>query len=272
MARLTDVPQIYGILGENISYSLSPLIYNELFRHHRIAACYARFDIRKRDLQSFVAAARMLPLSGFNITIPYKEAVAGLIDVADPIVQATGATNLVIVNDHRLLGYNTDLDGIRATVENRLHVDVAGKSVLLIGSGGAARTALYYLGLKRAAETTIVMRTSARARRFRAISKRLAPGAALSFVSASRITLDGFDLCINCTPIPTRKLLTSQASLGHCAVFDLSYLVDTPIKSRRYADGRYMLAAQAARNFELMTGIEVKVESVLKIINRGRRA
>jgi shikimate dehydrogenase len=270
VAPVNELPKIFGIVGENISYSLSPIIYNELFRRHGIAAVYTRFDLPKRRLGEFLAAAKLLPINGFNVTTPHKESIAKKLDHGDKVVAATGATNLVLVKSGKLFGYNTDIDGIRATIELRMNLELRHKSVLLIGAGGAARTALHYCNVKKAAAVTLAARVSARAKRFVIAARSRAKNQAIHSASLREIrSLAPYDLCINCTPIPTTKILRLQGENENCAIFDLNYVDDTIIKPRRYCDGKYMLAVQAARSFALMTNQDVTPESILGIIKKA---
>jgi shikimate 5-dehydrogenase len=88
--------KIYGIVGCGIGYSLSPLIFNTLFKAKRLPAVYRLFDISPEGLAGFMQAAHLLRLDGFNVTIPFKEDVIEYLQKLDPVAAATGSVNLVL--------------------------------------------------------------------------------------------------------------------------------------------------------------------------------
>lgn len=263
---------IYGIVGRNISYSLSPSIYRALFQKYQIDAVYNRFDIAPPQLKDLIRAVRALPIAGLNVTIPYKESFEDYIDKRDKAVAATGSTNLVINKRGVLHGYNTDIDGIAATIEKKLKLDVHGTNVVILGSGGSARTVFHYLVTKRAGSVTVYHRSRRREKQFSAWaeeSRRRTKYRSEKMSSAKEMN-DEFDLCVNCTPMEMSRLIgtTKASQLPKC--FELRYAA---IKTTRrgHIGGEYMLAVQAAKNFRIMTGIEVTPEEIVRIIRRASR-
>ncbi len=262
---------IYGIVGENISYTMSPAIYQTLFTRHQIDAIYNCFDLAVGTLPAFVKTVRILPLAGFNVTIPYKEEVIQYLDRKDAICSATSSANLVINRSGRLCGYNTDYAGIAASIEDRLDCNVRGKDVLMIGSGGVARTAFYYLVRKRAGGITVLHHSRKRERKFSAWAKRVADKTPyLSAMLTSTSAPSSAALCINCTPASLESLFDKSRVKGMNGVFELRY--NSGQHSRPgHLMGEYMLSVQAAENFRIMTGISVSLESIMKIIEKAER-
>ncbi len=264
----TSSPRLFGIVGENIGYSLSPHIFNTLFRSHGISAVYAPFDITHDDLPKFLAFTRTRAVAGFNVTIPFKEAISRHLAQSDPIAETTGSTNLVIVKSGLLHGFNTDVAGIAATIEQRLQINVAGKSVLVLGAGGAARAVAYYLARRKCAAITILNRSRGRLSSWRRYLR------ALSIEARSTLTTPGkplqggiqaFDLCVNCTPRPIAELLNPDL-LDNCqSIFELRYSPSFRDR-KRHVDGKLMLAVQAAENWRRFTGFEIDPREVMKII------
>lgn len=262
---------VYGILGSNISYSLSPMVYRALFRQNHIDAIYNKFDIRPSSLTDFLTSVRTVPIAGFNVTIPFKESLGSYIKRPDSIVKATGSTNLVINKRGSLYAHNTDYLGIAATIENRLNCDVRGADIAICGSGGSARTVFHYLVGARAARVTVYHRSRARERTFSlwARTARRHTRYVSTMIDEASVSSD-CDLCINCTPIALSKLIGSTAVSQLSHVFELRYS-DTNTTPRRYVDGKYMLAVQAANNFRIITGIEVAPEYIMRVIRRASR-
>ena len=263
---------VYGILGSNISYTLSPTIYRTLFRVHKIDAIYNCFDINPSSLNEFLTSARTLPIAGFNVTIPFKESVSSVINRRDNIVKATGSANLVINKRGVLHAYNTDYAGIAATIEDKLKCDIHGAEVAILGSGGSARTVFHYLASHRSARVTVYHRSREREKAFSSWVQsrgRRTHYESQMLDSAASINSE-YDLCINCTPIALSKLIGSTAASQLTRIFELRY-AGTKFTRRNHGDGKYMLAVQAANNFRIMTGIEVEPEDIVRVIRRASR-
>ncbi len=264
----TKPPRLFGIVGANIGYSLSPRIFNTLFRKYGISAVYAPFDISQDHLKQFIAFARSGAVAGVNVTIPVKEAISRFRDDCAPIAEATGSTNLVIAKRSRLHGFNTDLAGIAATVEKSLQIDIAGKSVLVIGAGGAARTVVYYLARRKCASITILNRSGNRLSSWRSYLRSLSIDAKTTLATFGQSTpssVQSFELCVNCTPRPAEELLR-PGLIDICqSTFELRY---SPVfrNRKRHVDGKFMLAVQAAENWRRFTGSDIDPREIMKIV------
>lgn len=269
MAGDTD---IYGILGHKISYSRSPLIFSKLFQKFSIDAVYKRFDITEDDIETFVEAARVLPISAFNVTIPYKEKLVRQLDKRDAVVTATGSVNLIINRGGRLHGFNTDYAGIAATIEKQLRVNVSGRSVAVLGSGGSARTVLYYLMKKGAGQVAVFHHSSRRKSGFDGFVGKLNKLTDYESKSLKELTHSEkrFDLCINCTPSPISKLAEVISADKSVKIFELRYAGEKSLR-KGHVTGEFMLATQAAENFRLIFGKRVAPELIMKILRDAKR-
>lgn len=217
------------------------------------------------DLDGAVLGMRALGIRGFGVSMPFKQSVLPLLDALDPIAAKIGAVNTIVNDAGRLTGHNTDWIGaIRALEEHR---SLSGARVLLIGAGGAARAIAY--GLKeRSAEVWIANRDVAKA------------AALASDVGASPLDLSAlgraseYDVVINATSagmreVDPRSLVPEEAMHEELTVMDIVY---KPIKTeliqaaeRRGATaihGGRMLLHQAARQFELYTGVEAPLSAM----------
>lgn len=263
---------IYGIVGEKIGYSLSPAIFAELFRRYRIDAIYQKFDIGKQQLAAFMIAARTVPLAGFNVTIPHKESVAKLVKDNDSVSAATGSVNLVLNKAGKLHGYNTDYAGIAASIEKQLRFDAAGANVVIVGSGGAARTVFYYLVKRNAASVRVLHHSQARARSFSTWANKISGES--KYGSGMIATADSdvleADLVINCTPVMVATLFKKKQVAAMKRVFELRYGGGTK-PSKSYVSGEYMLAVQACEAFRMIAGIDITPEAVMRIVKKTAR-
>ena len=260
---------IYGIVGENIDYSLSPAIFATLFKRHQVDAIYQRFDIGKAQLAAFVIAARTVPIAGFNVTIPHKENITQYLSGCDPISTATGSVNLVINRAGKLHGHNTDYAGVAASIEEKLALRVAGKRVIVVGSGGAARTVFYYLVQKRAAVITVLHHSPAREKSFSKWARGIVGKAIYQsqMLNKRQAEFGDADLVVNCTPELIGRLFDRKSVGAMRRVFELRYSSGRK-PSKTYVSGEYMLAIQACEAYRIITGIKVAAEDMMRIVSR----
>ncbi|MCC6963077.1 MAG: shikimate dehydrogenase [candidate division Zixibacteria bacterium] len=263
--------QLYGIVGESISYTLSPLIYNSLFLDAGINALYVTFDLPSNRVKRFVTLAEEIRMSGFNVTVPHKELVVRYLHRLDPIATATGSVNLVLRRRGKLDGFNTDYAGIKTTIENRLRLNLHGKHVVVLGTGGAARTVVYYLAQTSCSSITIVSRQLRERRSWRSYLNQVHCADRTDLLTYDELPRRAapIDLLINCTPLAASALLGTRLRARCRALFELRYSPSFN-DSRRHVDGKYMLAVQAAANWYLMTGRTVAPARILKIISGAR--
>ena len=159
-----------GSMGESPSkYSRSPAMWNAAFRDLDFDAVHVPFDVRPENLAGFVEAARRHPgFMGSNVTVPHKLAIMPLLDDIDPIAREIGAVNtFMLTADGKLVGYNTDADGLIASMLRTLPGQdqpflptLAGQHALLLGAGGAGRAAAFALGRELAGGTLFITNRS----------------------------------------------------------------------------------------------------------------
>jgi len=134
--RISRRTRVYGVIGDPIGHSLSPLLHNTGFQARRLDAVYLPF--RVKDLSDFLESLAEIGIAGFSVTIPHKHAILRHLDDCDPLAIEIGAANTVVVRGGgKLYGYNTDFVGVLRALERRM--PLAGSRVLLFGAGGAAR-------------------------------------------------------------------------------------------------------------------------------------
>jgi 3-dehydroquinate dehydratase/shikimate dehydrogenase len=250
---VTPHTRVYGVIGDPIGHSLSPLMHNAAFAARRMNAVYLPF--RVRQLEDFIEAVRDFGISGFSVTLPHKERVLDYLDGCDSLAAEIGAVNTVEVRGGgRLYGYNTDYAGVLRAIER--HVPLEASRVLLVGAGGSARAAAYALA-KSGASVVIWARRPAKARAL----ARAAGGEAIE-----RATLRGekFDAIVNCTPVgmyPGGGSPLQPAELNARVVMDLIYRPRKTELLRRaerrgiaVISGVEMFLEQGAAQWELWTG------------------
>jgi 3-dehydroquinate dehydratase/shikimate dehydrogenase len=249
--QLRPATALYGVVGNPVMHSRSPVMHNAGFRHLGLDAVYLPFQAA--DASDFVRFARAMGLSGASITAPFKVALMSEVEEVDPIARRVGAINTLVVRDGRWLGANTDVHGFSAPLLERANVD--GLRAVILGAGGAARAvavALADLGASVAA-------SARRPEAAREIAQ-LAGGTVVDFPPPAGT----WDLLVNAIPAGGRADVESPiegAALDGRIVYDLVY---APAETRLLADARAagcttiggleMLVAQAERQFELWTG------------------
>jgi 3-dehydroquinate dehydratase / shikimate dehydrogenase len=187
---LTRRTQVYGVIGDPVGHSLSPLLHNTGFLARRIDAVYLPFLVH--DLRDFLAAVPELGVRGFSVTHPHKQAILKYLEECDPLAAEIGAVNTVVVRRNgSLYGSNTDYLGLLRALEKKLHIK--GSRILVFGAGGAARAAVFAL-VRSGATVAICARREKAARQLaRALGGEAVPRAALR--------TDSFDAILNATPV-----------------------------------------------------------------------
>ena len=141
----------YGCIGEHLPHSFSREIHGEIGGY-----AYELKELTPEELPAFMTARQF---RGINVTIPYKQAVIPFLDEIDKTARAIGAVNTVVSRNGKLTGYNTDLYGLTRLIR-RIGLDLTGKKVLVLGTGGTSRTAAYAAQQLGAREIYRVSRTA----------------------------------------------------------------------------------------------------------------
>lgn len=193
--------QIYGIFGSPVRHTLSPKLHNAVFQKKGIDAVYVPFEVPGDGLVEALEAVRRLKIRGVNLTIPHKEkAFLYMDEVPEVIDRAVGAINTVSLKDGKLIGHNTDGPGFIEDLKETLQFLPKGKRVLLLGAGGAARSAAFYLVKEECGELFIHNRTPERAKGLEDYVKKYIPTAGVkSILSIDEISGGPLDLVVNAT-------------------------------------------------------------------------
>lgn len=245
--------QVYGVAGDPISHSMSPVMMNAAFRRETVNAVF--LGLQAKSLKDLLACVSDIPIRGMSITMPFKEEIVAALSNSDPLTRQIGACNTVVRGqDGKLYGFNTDVAGIVVPLEQRM--TLAGKKILVVGAGGAARAAVYGLKAKNA-EVFVTNRTPERA-------QSLARQAKAKYIKRADLLKSSFDVIINATPVGMNDLRHSpldEKELNAQYVFDLVYspaetklLKMARAKSLQTIAGLEMFVQQGARQFEIWTG------------------
>jgi len=269
--KLNAETRIFGVAGNPITHSLSPLMHNAAFRREAVNAVL--LPLKVRALSDLLALTLELPLAGVAITMPLKREVLPNLDHMDALTGQIGACNtLRVTADGKLYGFNTDVEGIVRPLERRLKL--RGARVAVIGAGGAARAAAFGL-VDQGAEVFIVNRTHEHA-------VALAKAAGASAMKHEQLAKHRVDVLINSTPCgmagSAQSHPISEKELNAELVFDMVYNpLETPLlklaKSRGIPviNGLEMFVQQGARQFEIWTGRRAPEAQMLRVVERALR-
>ncbi len=273
---MIDLPgtRLVGLLGYPVEHSLSPVMHNAAFRVAGLDWHYTLQQTQPENLGTTIRRGVAEGYEGWNITVPHKERMVAYLDEAELEVKATGACNTVRLEDGRLVGYNTDVAGFLAGLEEVGGIP-EGSRVVLLGAGGAARAVAWALATS-GHNVVVLARNASQAS---SLAHSLLVTASLSIESGSLdtttldATLDSVNLLVNCTPAgmwPNIEAMPLPDTLNlpaHLLVYDLVYrprptrfLIKAAKAGCRTQDGLAMLVRQGASAFEIWTGLRAPVE------------
>ena len=187
---LTRRTRVYGVIGDPIGHSLSPLLHNTGFVARKVDAVYLPFLVHQ--LPDFLEAVPEFGVRGFSVTLPYKQSILKHLKECEPLAAEIGAVNTVVVRrDGSLYGCNTDYVGVLRALEKKLRIK--GSRVLIFGAGGSARAAAFALTRAGAVVGICARREKTASALARAIGAEVVPRRALRTAF--------FDAILNSTPV-----------------------------------------------------------------------
>ncbi len=178
MRNIDGQTAVYGIIGNPIGHTLSPVIHNTISEEMGINAVYVPFRAND-DITAMAKGLFSLGVKGINVTVPYKTDIIGELCGLDPLAKEIGAVNTLKYTKDGYYGYNTDILGLDRELEDE-DIDLKGKDTVILGAGGAARAVAFLCASKSPASITIVNRTKSKAQAIeadiKAYSGKLAKG------------------------------------------------------------------------------------------------
>ena len=238
--ELTRATQVFGVIGNPIGHSLSPLLHNTGYIAAGKDAVYLPFLVE--TLKDFLKALPDFGVRGFSVTLPHKEKIFGHLDDVEPLAEKIGAVNTVTVRrDGSLYGSNTDYLGVLRALEKKMKLH--GSRVLIYGAGGSARAAAFALAQAEAQVFVCARRPEA--------ARKLAEAVGGEPILRSDLRSLEFDALLNATPtgmFPHEKVSPLAAGELNCSlVMDLIY---RPIRTK-------LLRLAASRKLACVSGVEM---------------
>ncbi|HEY5535517.1 MAG TPA: shikimate dehydrogenase [Ignavibacteria bacterium] len=269
--------ELYGLIGEKLSHSVSPQIHSMVFNKLKMKGYYHLFELKREDLKDAMAGFKVIKPRGINITIPYKIQVMEFLDEVSIEAKTIGAVNTLKFEGGKTIGYNTDYFGI-GMLFNKYAIEVKNKKAVILGNGGVAVTMATYLLNSGVTEITVVARNVSK---LKENSK---------FDSCKLISYDEIggikesDILVNCTPLgmypnlnnsPIDKKYIGKFGAAVDMIYNpkktlfLTYAEDEGLKA---VNGLYMLVGQAIAAQEIWNDIRIPksiIDEIYEKIEKG---
>jgi 3-dehydroquinate dehydratase/shikimate dehydrogenase len=270
--ELTIRTRVYGVIGDPVGHSLSPLLHNTGFIERKVDAVYLPFLVK--DLRDFLKAVPEFGIRGFSVTIPHKQSILRHLKECDPLAAEIGAVNTVMVRrDGSLYGSNTDYIGILRALEKKLAL--AGSRILILGAGGVARAAAFAL-TKAGANVGVCARREN-------VARELAKAVGGEVVPQRALQNEFFDVILNATPIgmhPHDGISPLSPKELNCGI--VMDLINRPEKTQLLKlaarkgittiSGVEMFIPQGVAQWELWTGQSAPESAMRKALLRALRS
>lgn len=273
---ITGAAKKAGIVGWPVAHSLSPLLHGHWLAEHRIDGMFVPLAVPREDFASVLKTLRFTGFTGVNVTVPHKEAAFALCHEVDDAARAAGAANLLVFQNDRIIGRNTDASGLQASLTESLGANaVNGKAAVVLGAGGAARAVVLALANLGAVEIRIVNRDRHRAETLASNMKPFVKGALA--VSAWPSAAEDAALLVNATSAGMHGNppldISLEALPQTAAVCDIVYnpletdlLKLAKTRGHKTVDGLGMLMHQAVPSFEAFFGVKPNVTPALRAL------
>ncbi|HEY4695800.1 MAG TPA: shikimate dehydrogenase [Candidatus Hydromicrobium sp.] len=280
---ISSSTKVIALIGNPVRHSLSPRIQNYFIGRYSQDAIYLSFEVRRKDLKEAFNGAKKLGFLGLNVTMPYKEEVFKLIDRPDRVSSIIKSINTVKFNQGERIstGFNTDVEGFLISLDKK-KFKWTGSECLIIGAGGAARSAIYGILQKKIKRIFVYNRTGEKItgiiNDFKSVGSEKVK--ALNSINDINGEMKNIDLIVNCTPVGMdtgshKDMLPVPESwnLKGKFIFDMVYRpVETGFLKKAKKEGATvvngidLLINQAALSFKIWFGILPRTDSIRKMV------
>jgi shikimate dehydrogenase len=270
MAEANYKHELVGAFGDPIAENPTGVMQEAAFQALGLQWRYLLIEVHKGDLEAAIKGIRAMNFRGINLTIPHKVEVLKYLDQVSEDARLMGAVNTVRREGDRLIGENTDGKGFLRSLRHDAGVDPAGKRIVVLGAGGAARSVTVELALAGAAHITVVNRTAERGQTLVALLNEKTPVDA-DFVPWERTYAlpSATDVLVNATSIGLFPNVDQKPDIAYDSITDAMIVCDvipnpphTPLlkeaeaRGARTLDGLGMLVYQGGIAFKMWTGLD----------------
>jgi shikimate dehydrogenase len=282
----------FAVLGSPVEHSLSPAMQNAGLAAIGLEARYGKIDCPPEKLREAVDLAQKAGFTGLNLTIPHKFEALKICTGLDDTARLLGAVNTLLFDASRIIGFNTDGQGLVRAIRDVFSVDLRDQRIMILGAGGGAGTAAtLQCALEKCPRLVLVNRTAEKAHAVAAKAKALLHGDRLEgpddpvtvipFADgALRDQLSRIDLVINATSLGMKRsdppLLPAALITPDLTVYDMIYrpavtrlLEDAQAAGARTANGLSMLLHQGALSLEIWTNRPAPVDTMRRALDQA---
>ena len=245
--------KLFGIIGKPLDHSLSPKLFNAIFKNLKLPCRYLPFQVEKPHLKNLIVCMKLVDVFGLNVTTPYKRVVAPYLDKLDISAKRCGAVNTIVRRKNRFIGFNTDGEGFVNALWEKKKIRPKGKIVTIFGNGGAARGIAAALAKGGAKKVHVLNR-----RRIRNAKKYLRTTDILIKATSAQLT-------VPLSLLPKKAIVCDI--VYHPRQTKLLHLANK--KGFKTMDGLWMLIYQANLNLKLWTGKSIDINWLRKISLSG---
>ena len=248
------------VIGNPIKHSMSPQLHNHWIKKNNINAIYEKKELNSENLRDIILMIKEKKINGLNVTVPFKKEIITYLDELSIQASKTQSVNTIYLEDKKIIGHNTDIDGFELAIKNN-NYDVKGKKVLILGAGGVVPSIIFALNKMKASNITVTNRT-----------KSKAEGLQRLFVDLSIIEwgkLPEFDMIINATSLGLNKndeINIDFKNFKNKFFYDVIYnpketkfLKDAKNNGNKTENGEKMFVYQAAEAFKIWHGIQPEI-------------
>jgi shikimate dehydrogenase len=269
--------KLCGVIGNPLTYSLSPKMHNAAFKELGLDFEYQKFEVPEHQFLSTLDDLKSKSFRGLSVTMPYKTKIIQYLDKLDNLASEIGAVNTIVNDNGFLTGYNTDAYGaIEALKNNGINVESERHKILILGAGGASRAIAFPLA-RLGHEIIIANRTFMNGVQLAMELSNITMATVLNIDNVKDI-IDNTRIIINCTPVGMKSKseespIPIELIKENMVIFDMVYYPKETflIKEARNIGAKIiygydMLLHQGVKAFKLWTGKEPPIQTMKKVV------
>ena len=260
----------YLVIGNPIEHSLSPKLQNYWIKNHNIDAIYEKEKLNEDELEKLFINMRNKKVNRANVTVPFKKAVIPFLDKLSAEAESTQAVNTIYLENDKLIGHNTDIDGFELGIK-KINYNISNKKIFILGAGGVVPSIIYALNKMKVSEISIANRTRKKAENLKNLFDDL------KIVEWGEIP--DFDMIINATSLGLKKndeINLNFSSIGKNKFFydviynpkETNFLKAGKELGNITENGKLMFIYQAISAFNIWHGVRPMVnDEVIKLLD-----
>ena len=260
----------YLVIGNPIEHSFSPKIHNYWIKNNSINAIYDKQKLTENELKNLIQKIREKKIQGINVTVPFKKAVIPFLDQLSLEANSTQSVNTVYLDNKKIIGHNTDIDGFTKGLE-KIKFNVLDKKVLILGAGGVVPSIIFALNKMKVSRVFLTNRTRENAEKLKDLFENL--------IIVDWGDIPDFDIIINATSVGLKKddkLNLDLSKVGKNKFFydviynpsETNFLKIGKKLGNRTENGKLMFIFQALAAFERWNGFRPKINNeIIKLLD-----